>query len=78
MIVWGPEPIRLGFIGAPIATAISFNLIALMALIYGVFFVPKTAWYPVSRRSFTSLAYLVNLGLGGVGKSWSVKLLAPK
>jgi len=49
-----------------------------MALIYGVFFVPKTAWYPVSRRSFTSLAYLVNLGLGGVGKSWSVKLLAPK
>ncbi|KAJ8073477.1 ethionine resistance protein [Marasmius tenuissimus] len=69
--VWGPEPIRLGFIGAPIASAISFNLIALMSLIYGVFFVPKTAWYPISKRSFTSLATLVNLGLGGVGQTAS-------
>ncbi|KAL0060333.1 ethionine resistance protein [Marasmius tenuissimus] len=72
VLVWGPEPIRLGFIGAPIASAISFNLIALMSLIYGVFFVPKTAWYPISKRSFTSLATLVNLGLGGVGKSLSL------
>jgi Na+-driven multidrug efflux pump len=24
-LVWGPEPIRLGFIGAPLATAIGFN-----------------------------------------------------
>ncbi|KAK7031271.1 ethionine resistance protein [Paramarasmius palmivorus] len=60
------KPIRLGFIGAPIATAISFNLISLMSIIYGVFFVPKTAWYPISRRSFTSLGTLVHLGLGGV------------
>ncbi|KAL0575224.1 ethionine resistance protein [Marasmius crinis-equi] len=71
VLVWGPEPIRLGFIGAPIASAISFNLISLMSLIYGVFFVPKTAWYPISRRSFTSLATLVNLGLGGVGQTAS-------
>ncbi|KAK1227645.1 ethionine resistance protein [Marasmius sp. AFHP31] len=71
VLVWGPEPIRLGFIGAPIASAISFNLIALMSLIYGVFFVPKTAWYPISKRSFTSLATLVNLGLGGVGQTAS-------
>ncbi|KAF9254647.1 multidrug/Oligosaccharidyl-lipid/Polysaccharide flippase [Marasmius fiardii PR-910] len=71
VLVWGPEPIRLGFIGAPIASAISFNLIALMSLIYGVFFVPKTAWYPISRRSFTSLGALVHLGLGGVGQTAS-------
>ncbi|ESK88255.1 multidrug oligosaccharidyl-lipid polysaccharide flippase [Moniliophthora roreri MCA 2997] len=69
LLVWGPEPIRLGFIGAPIATAISFNLISLMTIIYGVFFAPKTAWCPISRRSFTSLGTLVHLGLGGVGQT---------
>ncbi|EEB91809.1 hypothetical protein MPER_09775, partial [Moniliophthora perniciosa FA553] len=69
LLVWGPEPIRLGFIGAPIATAISFNLISLMSIVYGVFFVPKTAWCPISRRSFTSLGTLVHFGLGGVGQT---------
>ncbi|SJL03933.1 uncharacterized protein ARMOST_07290 [Armillaria ostoyae] len=71
ILVWGPEPIRLGFIGAPIATAISFNLVALLSTLYGVFFVPKTAWHPICRRSFTSLGVLVNLGLGGVGQTAS-------
>lgn len=68
--VWGPEKIRLGFIGAPIATAISFNLVSLMSIAYGVFYVPRTAWYPPSRRMFTSLGVLVQLGLGGVGEWW--------
>jgi hypothetical protein len=67
--VWGPEPIALGFIGAPLATAISFNLISIASIIYGIFFVPTTAWHPISRRSFTSLGVLVRLGLGGVGQS---------
>ncbi|KAG7087969.1 hypothetical protein E1B28_012010 [Marasmius oreades] len=71
LLVWGPEPIRLGFIGAPIASAISFNLISLISLIYGVFFVPRTAWYPISKRTFTSLGALVHLGLGGVGQTAS-------
>lgn len=26
LLVWGPKPIRLGFVGAPLATAISFNM----------------------------------------------------
>lgn len=26
LLVWGPEPIRLGFAGAPTATAISMNV----------------------------------------------------
>ncbi|KAF7323681.1 RNA helicase [Mycena kentingensis (nom. inval.)] len=30
LLVWGPEPIRLGYIGAPIATACSFNLVCIM------------------------------------------------
>lgn len=61
--------IRLGFIGAPIATAISFNLVSFMSIIYGIFFAPSTAWYPLSRLMFTSLGALVQLGLAGIGKS---------
>ena len=65
--VWGPGPLRLGFIGAPIATAISFNLISVMSILYGIFYTPRKAWYPLSRRMFTSLGILVQLGLSGVG-----------
>ena len=77
--VWGPEPVRLGFIGAPIATAVSFNLISILSIIYGVFYVPKTAWHPLSMRCFTSLGVLVQLGLSGVGQVasewWSWELV---
>ena len=77
--VLGPDSIRLGFIGAPIATAISFNLISIASIIYGVFYVPRTAWHPLSRRSFTSLGVLVQLGLAGVGQTasewWSWELV---
>ncbi|KAL5520375.1 hypothetical protein ACEPAG_9599 [Sanghuangporus baumii] len=79
MLVWGPESIRLGFIGAPIASAISFNLMALFSILYGTFWVPKTAWYPLSRRMFTSLGILVQLGIAGVGQTasdwWSWELI---
>jgi hypothetical protein len=34
----------------------------------------KSAWYPLSFRSFTSLGQLVSLGLGGVGE-WFVFFL---
>ncbi|KIL62651.1 hypothetical protein M378DRAFT_165478 [Amanita muscaria Koide BX008] len=71
LLVWGPAPIRLGYIGAPLATAISFNLISIASIIYGVFFAPTTAWHPISRRMFTSLGVLVRLGLGGVGQTAS-------
>lgn len=80
LLVWGPEPIRLGFIGAPIATSISFNLVSLMSVVYGIFFVPHTAWHPISRRSFTGLGVLVQLGIAGVGQVasewWSWELIA--
>ncbi|KAL5498225.1 ERC1_1 [Sanghuangporus vaninii] len=79
LLVWGPESIRLGFIGAPIASAISFNLIALFSILYGIFWVPKTTWYPLSRRMFTSLGILVQLGIAGVGQVasewWSWELV---
>jgi MATE family multidrug resistance protein len=58
----------LGFIGAPIATSVSYNLVSITSVIYGVFFVERTAWHPLSRRSFSSLGLLVQLGLAGVGE----------
>ncbi|KAI9510175.1 MATE efflux family protein [Russula earlei] len=78
-LVWGPKPFAIGFIGAPLATAISFNLISISSIVYGIFFVPSTAWHPFSRRSFTSLGVLVRLGMGGVGQTasewWSWELI---
>ncbi|KAK2459611.1 hypothetical protein APHAL10511_008366 [Amanita phalloides] len=70
-LVWGPRTIRLGFIGAPLATAISFNLVSIASIIYGIFFVPRTAWYPLSKRIFTGLGVLMQLGLSGVGQTAS-------
>ncbi|KAJ8516103.1 hypothetical protein ONZ45_g6554 [Pleurotus djamor] len=71
LLVWGPQPFGLGFIGAPIATAISFNIIALLSLIYGILFVPSTAWHPISSKMFTNLGTLGALGLAGVGQTAS-------
>lgn len=67
-IVWGPDSLRLGFIGAPIATALSMNLISIASLAYGVFFVPSTAWHPFTMRIFTNLGVVVRLGLAGTGQ----------
>ncbi|KAJ3573721.1 hypothetical protein NP233_g2247 [Leucocoprinus birnbaumii] len=68
LLVWGPESIRLGFIGAPLATAFSFSLISVLYIIYGVFFVPKTAWHPTSSQIFTGLGIIVRLGLSGIAE----------
>lgn len=67
-IVWGPESVRLGFIGAPIATAISFNIIALAQLTYIALYDPRTAWHPVSSSMFQNLGILLRLGAAGVGQ----------
>ncbi|KAI0264617.1 MATE efflux family protein [Gloeopeniophorella convolvens] len=79
LLVWGPKPFALGFVGAPLASAISFNLISIASVIYGIVFVPRTAWHPFSRRSFTSLGVLARLGLAGVGQTasewWSWELV---
>ncbi|KAL6308843.1 mate-domain-containing protein [Sparassis latifolia] len=82
VLVWGPKPFGLGFIGAPIASSISFNLISLASIAYGVFFVPRKAWHPLSFRCFTNLGVLVRLGFAGVGQvasewwSWELVSLA--
>lgn len=77
--VWGPEPIRLGYIGAPISTAFSFNLISVLTLVYGLLYAPREAWEPISSKMFKSLGLLVQLGLAGVGQLasewWSWELV---
>lgn len=64
--VWGPGPFNLGYKGAPLATAISYNLVAIASIMYG-FIIPKTAWHPWSKRCFTGLGALAQLSLSGVG-----------
>ena len=74
----------MGFIGAPIATAISFNLISILSIAYGVLFTDHTAWHPLSFTSPSHLASslkpvfspshlstLFKLGLSGVGQTAS-------
>ncbi|KAG2143521.1 MATE efflux family protein [Suillus bovinus] len=82
VLVWGPEPIRVGFIGAPIATSISFNLVSISSVTYGIFYVDRTAWHPISIQSFTCLGSVIKLGLAGIGQttfewwSWELNNLA--
>lgn len=66
LLVWGPEPVRLGFVGAPLATGIGFNTAALISIIYAAFFAPKTAWGGLQvRESFKKLGTVTSLGLAG-------------
>ncbi|KAJ7587005.1 mate-domain-containing protein [Mycena floridula] len=71
LLVWGPEPIRLGYIGAPIATAVSFNLISLLSIGYAVLLSGRSAWHPLCRDSFRNLGVLARLGLAGVAQTAS-------
>lgn len=60
---------RLGYIGAPIATSISINTLAVLNLIYVVYYSPKAARHPISRRSFQKKRHLGRLGFAAVGES---------
>lgn len=60
----------------------SVNLISLFSALYGVFWVPKTAWHPLCRRSFSRLMVVTKLGAAGIGQTaaewWSWEFLARK
>lgn len=73
LLVWGPDSIRLGFIGAPLATAISMNAMFLVSIAYAIFFVPRDAWGGFSWDMFRDLGLNVKLGLAGtamVASEW--------
>ncbi|KIM55759.1 hypothetical protein SCLCIDRAFT_30108 [Scleroderma citrinum Foug A] len=61
-------PLGLSFRGAPIASAISFNLVALAFVLYGYFFVPRTAWIPIGRDIWQGWGLLGRLGVAGIGQ----------
>ncbi|KIK58000.1 hypothetical protein GYMLUDRAFT_45564 [Collybiopsis luxurians FD-317 M1] len=77
LLVWGPPATRLGFIGAPIATSISYYLLALSYMVYGIFWVDRKAWYPITLSNLRgvfglrNLSLLFKLGLAGVGQTVS-------
>lgn len=70
------------FIGAPIASSISFNLMAIILIVYAKWFIPQTASHPVNRKSFQEIGRLFRLGLSGTGQiasewwSWEFVALA--
>lgn len=73
LLVWGPKSVRIGFLGAPISTAISFNIMFLLSLIYCVFMAPRTAWSGFSWAIFKDLKPNIILGLAGfasVASEW--------
>ncbi|GAA5939098.1 MATE family efflux transporter [Sporobolomyces koalae] len=73
-LVWGPwDKIRIGFVGAPIATAVSINIMFVTLLVYSILYAPRTAWGGFDKRMFSSLGLNLKLGLAGiamVGSEW--------
>ncbi|CAE6457664.1 unnamed protein product [Rhizoctonia solani] len=82
LLVWGPDPFRLGFIGAPIAGSISFDLMALLYIIHAYFINPPEAWHPLNRLCLQELGKLFRLGLSSTGQiasewwCWEIVALA--
>ena len=81
--VWGPEQIRIGFIGAPLATAISFNLIFILSIIYLLWLLPsRQACRSFTSEAFHGLGILFYLGAAGVAQTasewcaWEVMTIA--
>jgi hypothetical protein len=69
LLVWGPFPsLHLGFIGAPIATAISLNLITFFYCLYGLWIAPRVAWHPITKECLQELGILFKLGVSGVAQ----------
>ncbi|KAK7031277.1 ethionine resistance protein [Paramarasmius palmivorus] len=80
LLVWGPEVIRLGFIGAPIATSTSYYIVSVCYIIYGAYYAPKEAWHPITMSMFNNLWLIIKLGLAGVVQTasewWAWDILA--
>jgi hypothetical protein len=72
----------LRFIGAPIASSISFDIMALAYIIHVCFINPPDAWHPINRLCFQELGKLFRLGLSTTGQiasewwCWEIVALA--
>ncbi|GAA6030860.1 hypothetical protein JCM8097_008911 [Rhodosporidiobolus ruineniae] len=83
VLVWGPwEPLRLGFIGAPISTTVSINVMFLVLLAYSVLYAPRHAWGGLHRDVVQNLGLNLKMGIAGIGMvgsewwSWEIVGLA--
>ncbi|KAK4685500.1 multidrug resistance protein, MATE family, partial [Tremellales sp. Uapishka_1] len=66
LLVWGPAPVRLGFVGGALATAISYNLAFLISLGYALFIGSREAFHPLEfKHAFSKLGTVTSLGLAG-------------
>lgn len=67
MLVWGPERIRLGFIGAPLASALSMWLMAILCFLQCVL-APRDAWDGFSMAAFKweGIRPVLSLGFAGM------------
>ncbi|PWN53420.1 MATE efflux family protein, partial [Violaceomyces palustris] len=66
LLVWGPESVRLGFIGAPLASAVSMWLLAILCFIQCVIG-PRDAWDGWSTQAFHWPGIKPCLYLGATG-----------
>ncbi|RKP39743.1 mate-domain-containing protein [Dimargaris cristalligena] len=64
-LVWY-EPIALGFIGAPLATSLSYWLMFILLVLYTAYVDGYQAWGGWSRQGFRKLGQFMQLGLPGV------------
>lgn len=66
LLVWDPT-IGIGFIGAPLATAINYCVMALLLFLYVIFIDGKKCWNGLRiKESFTNWGPMVALALPGV------------
>lgn len=67
LLVWGPESIRLGFIGAPLASAISMWLMAVLCFFQCVLG-PRDAWDGFTTAAFKwdGIKPVLSLGFAGM------------
>ena len=66
LFVWGPKSIRMGFIGAPLASAISMWLMAVMCFLQCVV-ASKDTWDGWSSKAFDIFGLKVCISLGCAG-----------
>lgn len=76
-VVHGPSFLNLGFAGAPLATAFSYNVVAVLCTVYLIFrprrHLDIKDLQAISRPgAFQGFQTLLFLGLGGVGESFSL------
>ncbi|ORY25646.1 mate-domain-containing protein [Naematelia encephala] len=66
LFVWGPDAVRLGFVGGAVATAISYNLTFVLAATWALVYGPREAFHPVKfKHMFSKLGTCTSLGLAG-------------